>query len=141
MMGYHVPQAADPDYYPLTVMSRILASGQSSRLYKRVVDKDQWRFRLAAEHKSSFDPTLLTFTAQPRAGIAPAAVEKAVYDEFERMQKDLVEEKELQKAKNAVLAGFYRQMATINGQANTPRHLRGLFRRLQETARSSRSLQ
>jgi zinc protease len=119
MMGWHVPEAANPDFYALNVMSNILTSGQSSRLYRRVVDKDQLAISIGGGTQVTFDPTLLRLTAQPRAGVAPEAVEKAVYEEIERMQKDLVDEKELQKAKNALLSSFYRQMKTINGQANT----------------------
>src|SRR5262245_45505636 len=41
MIAYHVPQTASPDYYSLRVLEMVLLSGQSSRLYQRIVDKDQ----------------------------------------------------------------------------------------------------
>ena len=41
MIGYHVPESAHPDYYPLQALQTILFSGQSSRMYQRLVDKDQ----------------------------------------------------------------------------------------------------
>ena len=118
-MGWHIPAAKDPDFYPLRVFMTILQQGQSSRLYRRVVDKDQLALFVGGNIPITFDPDLATLTAQPRAGVEPQAVEKAIYEEIARMQKDLVDEKELQKAKNFVLAGFYRSMKTLNGQANT----------------------
>ena len=119
MMGWHVPETAHPDYYPLNVLRVILASGQSSRFYRRVVDKDQLAISVDASIQRAFDPTLFQVTAQPREGVAPELVEKAIYEEIESVQNNLVEESELQKAKNSVLVNFYRSMKTINGQANT----------------------
>jgi zinc protease len=119
MMAWHVPQATDPDYYPLTVLNIILLQGQSSRLYQRLVDKDQLALSISGGHGAAFDPTLFRMTAQPRAGVAPEAVEKAVYEELAKAHQDLVTEQELEKAKNILLAQFYRQMKTISGKANT----------------------
>ncbi len=119
MIGYHVPESASPEYYALDLLDTILLFGQSSRMYQRIVDKDQLAISVNGGERISFDPTLFTITAQPKAGIDPQAVEKAVYEELARVKKDLVTDQELQKAKNIALATFYRQMDTINGRANT----------------------
>ncbi len=119
MMGYHVPETASPDYYALDLLETILFSGQSSRLYKRLVDKDQLALSINGGWRDAFDPTLFTFTSQPKAGVDPAAVEKAIYEELERLKTEPVTDQELEKARNIVLAGFYRQMSTISGRANT----------------------
>src|SRR5215469_1243701 len=119
MIAYHIPESASPDYYPLRVLQTILSSGQSSRLYKRVVDKDQLALFIQGGFGFAFDPTLFTITAQPKAGVQPEAVEKAVYEELDRVKDNGVTDEEIQKAKNILLAGFYREMKTINGKANT----------------------
>jgi zinc protease len=119
MIAYHVPESASPDYYALTLLQTILFSGQSSRLYQRVVDKDQLAIGVNGGFGFSFDPNLLTISAQPKAGIDPQIVEKAVYEELDRVKKEEVTDQEFEKAKNIVLAGFYRQMSTISGRANT----------------------
>ena len=118
MVAYHVPETAHADYYALRVLQTILTSGQSSRLYQRLVDRDQLAIAVSASSPFSFDPTLLAVTAQPRAGVVPQAVETALYEEIARVQKDLVTDPEIEKAKNILLAAFYRQMKTINGKAN-----------------------
>src|SRR5262249_643619 len=41
MVGYHVPKPASPDYYALQVLQTVLFAGESSRMYQRLVDKDQ----------------------------------------------------------------------------------------------------
>ena len=45
-------------------------------------------------------------------------VEKTLYDELNKIQTSLVDERELQKAKNTAVADFFRSMKTINGKAN-----------------------
>jgi len=120
MLGYHVPQSTSPDLYALQVLQTILFSGQSSRMYQRIVDKDQLAlFINGGTGGFSFDPTLFTITAQPKAGIQPEAVERAIYEELDRVKTQLVGDQELEKAKNILLANFYRQLKTIDGKANT----------------------
>jgi zinc protease len=118
MMAYHVPETAHADYYPLQALETILFSGQSSRIYKRIVDKDQLALSVRGGGDWSFDPSLFTISAQPKAGVDPAAVEKAVYEELEKVKADAVTDEELEKAKNILLSGFYRDIKTISGRSN-----------------------
>lgn len=118
MMGFHVPNAKSPDYYALQVLQTVLFSGQSSRMYQRIVDKDQLAINVGGGSGITFDPTLFTISAQLKPGIAPDQYEKAVYDELEKMKASGPADLELQKGKNILLANFYRQMKTINGRAN-----------------------
>ncbi|MCU1311548.1 MAG: peptidase domain protein [Candidatus Angelobacter sp.] len=117
-IGYHVPEANNPDYYALDVLETIAFSGQSSRMYRRIVDKDQLALNINGGRGISFDPTLFTISSQPKAGVAPDVVEKAVYEELGRLQNEPVSDQDLEKAKNILKANFYRQMKTINGRAN-----------------------
>jgi zinc protease len=119
MIGYHVPQTNSSDYYALNILRTILFTGESSRMYERLVDKDQIALDIRSTVDSAFDPTLLAITTQPKEGVDPQICEKAIYEELERAKKVMVTEKELEKAKNIRLAEFYRQMRTINGRANT----------------------
>jgi zinc protease len=119
MIGYHVAKTADPDYYALRVLQTILFAGQSSRLYQRIVDKDQLAITINGSMEFAFDPTLFTIAAQPKAAVKPEAVEKAIYEELDRVKTQPVTDQELEKAKNILLASFYRQMKTIDGRADT----------------------
>jgi zinc protease len=119
MMGYHIPQSTSADFYPLNLLEAILLRGQSSRLYQRLVDKDRLAISVEGGFSFSFDPTLFVATVQPKAGVDPQAVEKAVYEELDKLKTAPVSDQELQKAKNIVLADFYRDMESINGRAHT----------------------
>lgn len=119
MMGYHAVEATNPDFYPLQVLETILFSGQSSRMYQRIVDQDQLALSISGGSGISFDPDLFLISSQPKAGVQPEAVEKAIYEELEKVKAEPVTDQELEKAKNILLADFYRQMKTISGKANT----------------------
>ncbi len=119
MIGYHTVEAKNPDYYALQVLQTILFSGQSSRMYQRLVDKDQIAISVSGGMGPSFDPTLFTITAQPKAGIQPETVEKVIYEELDKIKSQPVADQELEKAKNILLANFYRSLKTISGKANT----------------------
>src|SRR5262245_3131656 len=117
MIGYHVPESADADYYPLQVLKTVMFEGQSSRMYQRLIEKDQIAISVQGDYSFAFDPTLFTITIRPKAGISPETVEKAVYEELDRVKSATVTDRELQKAKNILLADFYRSMKTIDGKA------------------------
>jgi zinc protease len=119
MIAYHVPQSNSEDYYALNILRTILFSGESSRMYQRLVDKDQIALGVDSSIHSAFDPTLLVIDAQPKEKIDPQACEKAIYDEIARVQNAPVSDQEVQKAKNIRLADFYREVRTISGRANT----------------------
>jgi len=119
MIGYHTVDAKSPDYYPLQVLQTILFSGQSSRMYQRLVDKDQIALFVGGGVGPAFDPDLFTISAQPKANAQPEAVEKAIYEEFDKVKTQVVGDQELEKAKNILLANFYRSLKTISGKANT----------------------
>jgi zinc protease len=115
---YHVPETKGPDMPALQLLQTILSNGQSSRLYTRMVDRDQLCNSVNGGMGSALDPTVFQFTIQPRSGVDLAATEKALYEELSRLGAEPVSDAELRKAKNQMLAQFYRQLKTIEGRAN-----------------------
>jgi zinc protease len=119
MIGYHTPQTNNPDFYALNLLRTVLFHGESSRMYQRLVDKDQIALDVGENDEIGFDPTLLTLYAQPKQGVDPAKCETAIYEELDKAKKAAISDQELEKAKNIRLVEFYHQMRTINGRANT----------------------
>src|SRR5262249_24447137 len=118
-IGYHILQSNNPDFYALNILRTVLFQGESSRMYQRLVDKDQIALDVTSAIQPSFDPTLVIISAQPKQGVDPVACEKAIYEELEKAKSAQISDNELQKAKNIRLVEFYHQMRTINGRANT----------------------
>jgi zinc protease len=119
MIGYHVPATNNADFYATNILRTILFEGESSRMYQRLVDKDQLALDVESALQPAFDPTIAIIVAEPKQGVDPEKCEKAIYEELERAKSSSITDQELEKAKNIRLMEFYHQMRTINGRANT----------------------
>jgi zinc protease len=118
-IGYHLPKTNTPDFYAVNILRTVLYQGESSRMYQRLVDKDQIALDVSSFSSPAFDPTLEEIFVQPKQGVDPLACEKALYEELERAKSSTITDQELEKAKNIRLVEFYHQMRTISGRANT----------------------
>ena len=118
VMGYHVPNLRDPDSYVLEVIATILSGGKSSRFYQSLVREKRLVLSADADHSLlSRDPSLFYISADLLPGKEVAEVEKALDQEVERLQKEPVGEKELEKAKNQLEAAFIYGQDSVYYQA------------------------
>ena len=107
LIAYHVPNLREPDSYVLEVIAALLSGGKSSRLYQNLVHDKGLAFSVDADQTLlSKDPSLFYLSADPLPGKEVSEVEKALDQELERLQKELVGERELEKAKNQIEAAF-----------------------------------
>ncbi|HTP12628.1 MAG TPA: pitrilysin family protein, partial [Bacteroidota bacterium] len=114
-MVWNVPawSSADADY--LNLLTRLLTSGKSSRLYKRLVYDDQIATDVSAyldarEIGSQFD---IVATAKPGGDIRK--VEKAIDEEMAKFFKSGPTTEELQRVKTEYIARFIRGSERIGG--------------------------
>jgi predicted Zn-dependent peptidase len=114
---YHAPAATDPDFPAMDVLGMALLQGESSRLYQRLVAREQLAIDVSGGIGLSIDPLLFTITVKPRPGIDTALIEKAVEEELDRIMKEGLAARELQKALNSVRMDFYNPLMTIAGKA------------------------
>ncbi|MBI3988753.1 MAG: insulinase family protein [candidate division NC10 bacterium] len=104
---YHVPNLTHPDSYALDVLEMILSAGRSSRIYRSLVYEKQIALFAGGEYlRVSKDPNLFYFYASVMPGKSIEEVEKALYEEIERLKREPVSDRELEKAKNQVEASF-----------------------------------
>lgn len=118
MIGYHTPESKNKDYYALNILSSVLSSGNSSRLYTALVDQKQLANEVFTEYGDSFDPSLFNIYAVANKNVNENDLENAIYLEIEKIQKEGITVSELQKIKNQKLMAFYQQVETINGKSN-----------------------
>ena len=96
---YKIPSYTSPDYMPMNVLMSILGSGQSSRLYQKLVkDKEQAAnvFANAAARRAT---GLASVIALVRPGIKLEDVEQTIYGEIEKVQTEPVADWELEKVR------------------------------------------
>lgn len=118
MLAYHVPATSDADHYALDLLSSVLSTGNSSRLYQGLVEK-QLALEVETYLPMTFDPNLLYVMGVASPGVTAKELELNLLSEINRVAREGVTEQELEKVKNIKLMDFYRSMETINGKANT----------------------
>jgi zinc protease len=116
-IAFHAGSASDPDSLPLRLLFNILTGGDSSRLHRLLVEDEGLAISVGGYQDEGFDPGLAYFYLTLPPGGDAAAVERRVLDELQRLARDGVSEAELAKARNIILAGFWRGLATIDGKA------------------------
>jgi predicted Zn-dependent peptidase len=117
--GYHRPAATDPDNSTYSVISMLMSSGRTSRLYRALV-----RDKKIATNASGFNgfpgekyPNLFTFFGVTTPGHTPDELADGVRAEIERIKTEDVPPAELQSVKTRVKAGLIRQLADNSGLA------------------------
>jgi zinc protease len=98
--SWHMPARLDRRYYIIDLLSDILSSGGSSRLYQSLVKEKQLFSNIECHHFGSTDEGLLLIEGKLVKGVQLEEAEKAVELELEKMKHALVSETELQKVKN-----------------------------------------
>jgi len=105
-MVYHVPASSSPDYDALTVLSTILSSGRSSRLYESIVRQQQLAANVFAGVGETRGPGLFSVTGTPVPGKSLAELEAAIDAEFEKVKTGKIEDWELEKARVAARRAY-----------------------------------
>lgn len=106
-VGYPTPNFKNQDVYPLSVLSHLLSSGKSARLYRSLVYEQQLALDAGGNYDGlTTDPDLFYLYATVRPDRKPEEAEKALFAELERVKAEPIPELEMTKAKNQVEAAF-----------------------------------
>jgi predicted Zn-dependent peptidase len=118
--GYHIPALSDPDYEVHEVISELLSSGRTSRLYQSLVEKQQ--VALTAQGFSGFPgdkyPNLMLVYALTSPGTSVDKLATALRAEIERLKTEPVTPEELEQVKTQLKAGLLRTLDSNMGMAN-----------------------
>ena len=106
VIGYKIPARYAPDAYALDLAANILAGGASSRLYQKLVYKDQIAAQVAGFANFTEDPNLFLAIAVMNAGHTPEEGEKAITGALDGLKTNAAETSEIEKAKNQEISGF-----------------------------------
>ena len=98
--AWHMDARLDKGYYAAELITEMLGGGGSSRLYQALVKEKQLFSNIDCYQFGAIDKGLLAIEGKLVKGVKMEDAEKAVEEELEKIQSDLVDEKELQKVKN-----------------------------------------
>jgi zinc protease len=116
---YRIPAQGTKDFYAVSMLSTLLSQGNSSRLYKALVDEQQkalfvGNFPLALE-----DPGVALAFGIVNMGVSPDELAKAMEAEIAKVREELIPEEEFQKLRNQVENDFISGNSTVVGIAES----------------------
>ncbi len=105
VMNLLAPGRKDPERYILTVLSNLLGSGMSSRLFKEVRERRGLAYSVGCGVSRFYDIGLMSASA----GVSPEKVvetAKVILDEFQKLVDEPVGDEELTKARDYSVGSF-----------------------------------
>ncbi|MDO8795828.1 MAG: pitrilysin family protein [Vicinamibacterales bacterium] len=100
VVAHHITYDGHPDSYPLHIVGKVLSDGQSARITKSLVYDKQIAASAFGSGNIQEDPSLFYAVAIVQPGHTTAEAEKALIDELERLKREPISPRELQRAKN-----------------------------------------
>jgi predicted Zn-dependent peptidase len=118
LTAYRTPSMKERDAYVLDMISSILTSGKSSRLYSKLVDKEKKALEIGAFNYSEEDYGAYIIFGLPMTGKTGDDILKGIDEEVVRLQTELISEKEYQKLQNKFENNFVRNNSTVEAVAD-----------------------
>ena len=116
---YHICSRKDKEFYSVDLLSDILSDGSSSRLYNELVKNKKMFSELSAYADDSLDKGMFVISGKLLDGIKMEDAEKAIAEELDKLKKEKVLERELQKVQNKVEATMeFSEMNIMNKALN-----------------------
>lgn len=106
-LGWKCPGRREPDSYALGVLQKILAAGDSSRLYQRMIKGDKVALKADLDIDERRGPSAVEAFIIYKPGNTAEKVHEIFWDEIDKVRKNLVSDAELEKAKNQILRELF----------------------------------
>ncbi|HBC45598.1 MAG TPA: insulinase family protein [candidate division Zixibacteria bacterium] len=117
VIGWHMPGGGGIDQEVFDIVSSLLSRGRTSRLYKSLVEDKQIASSVYAGSDFARFPSLFTIWVTPKAPHTLDEVEKAIYDEIDKLKTDGPTKWELERTRNQIESDYVRGMQSNLGMA------------------------
>ena len=108
-----VSQAYQKDTYALDFLAKILADGKKAPLYKVLVKEKKLTSRTSASNNPSELAGEFTITVRANEGKSLKEIEDAVFEGFDRFEKDGITEKDIERVKASSEKSFYEGINSV----------------------------
>ena len=119
VLVYRTPDMKDRDTYVLNYISTLLTGGKSSRMYKKMVDEKKMALQVIAFADALEDYGTYIMAALPIGNISLDDLQTEMDTEIERIQNELITEKEYQTIRNKFENQFVNSNSSMEGIANS----------------------
>lgn len=118
MIAYHKPTMPHRDDYAFDILMQVLGEGRTSRLYRSLVVDQQLVTGVSVfGSPGARYNNLMTLAMTPRQSCTCNDIEKAVYIELERLQREPISQTELDKARRQIQISNLRSLKDNSGLA------------------------
>ncbi len=118
-LAFRMAARSDPDFYIADLLSDILCTGPSSRLYRHLLKERQLFSGIDCFVSAFLDPGLFIIEGKPADGVTLEAAAAAIWEELEKLKNELIAGPELQKIKNKAESNLiFSEMSALNKAIN-----------------------
>ena len=119
IFSYITPKSVDKDAYVLDYISSILTGGNSSRMYKRMVDEEKVALQVLAFNQASQDYGTYTMGLLIKGEPDWDSLKTTMDEEIKKLQTELISEKEYQKLQNQFETRYVEANSRVEGIASS----------------------
>lgn len=117
--AYRTPGFKEIDAYVLDMISTYLSDGKTSKLYKKIVDDKKMALQVGAFNVSQEDYGMYVLFGLPLGDNTLDGLVKEMDEEVEKIQSELISERDYQKLQNKFENQFVNSNSSIQGIANS----------------------
>lgn len=122
LLAYRTPGHNEREAYIMEMISIYLSGGESSKLYKRIVDEKKFALQIASQNLSLEDYGMYFIFSLPMGETDMETIINEIDSEIEKMQTDLISDKDFQKIQNIIENRFVSSNSTVAGIGNSLAH-------------------
>lgn len=119
IIGYRAPKQGTKEAYAMDMISTVLSDGQSSRLYKTLVDDKQLGLVVQSFPFTLENAGLLITFGLANQGVDLSEFRNAIDEETAKMTSEMISEEEYQKIQNQLENGFVSTNSSMAGIAES----------------------
>jgi len=116
-MVWPAPQSYQKETYALDFLAKILADGKKAPLYKVLVKEKKLTSNTSAYNNSSELAGEFTITIRANEGKSLKEIEDAVFEAFERFEKEGITENDIERVKASSEKNFYEGINSVFGKS------------------------
>ena len=118
LLAYRTPGQGQRDAYVINMISTYLSDGESSKLYKKLVDEKKMALQIFSVPIDAEDYSSYIVGALPVGDNTIQDLKKEIDEEILKIQMDLISEKDYQKLQNKFENNYVNANSSIEGVAN-----------------------
>lgn len=116
--SYRTPSMKTKEARILDMIASLLSDGKSSRLYKKLVDDKKMALQIGSFNFSQEDYGMYIIYGLPMTGFTNADLVVAIDEEIEKLQTELISERDFEKLQNMFENKYVNSNATLEGVAS-----------------------